>query len=66
MKELRVIAQLTIQPRYVSLIAEEDMHPYKKGQLVKRVTRKSVEGMKQPLTVKISAGGVKLIMHSSS
>ena len=62
MKEiiLRVVAQLTISPRIISLVAEEDLHPYKKGQVVKRITRAAFNNAKKPLTVKVTAGGGKV------
>jgi hypothetical protein len=54
---LRVAAQLTIRPKIISLIAEEDHSPFKKGQVVIHITRATLDSMKSPLNVSISNGG---------
>lgn len=52
-----MVAQLTISPKTVSLVAEEDFFPFKKGQVVKRVTRATLMQMERPLNVIITTGG---------
>jgi hypothetical protein len=56
-KLLRVAAQLTIRPKIISLIAEEDHPPFKKGQIIIHVTRVTIDIMKRPLNVSVSNGG---------
>jgi len=58
---LRVVAQLTFKPNIVSLVAEEDLSPFSKGDIVKRVSRLTLSKMERPLNVLITRGGVRLI-----
>jgi hypothetical protein len=61
-KTLRVAAQLTISPRIISLVAEENHIPFKKGQIVKRICRRTLDTMERPLNVVVSnGGGVRII-----
>lgn len=53
---LRVAAQLTILPKTISLVAEEDCFPFKKGQVVKRVRRETLSKMEHPLRVRVMGG----------
>lgn len=55
--QIKVVAQLTILPKTVSLIAEEDHPPFAKGQVVKRISRDTLDKMKRPLSVIITTGG---------
>jgi hypothetical protein len=54
---LRVAAQLTFSPSIVSLVAEEDHIPFKKGQVVKRVNVTTLNRMERPLNVVVSKRG---------
>lgn len=51
---IRVIPQFTIQRNTISLIAEESITPYKKGDLVIQVQRETMGRMSRPLTCEIS------------
>jgi hypothetical protein len=50
---IRVVPQLTIRPGTVSLIAEESVHPFKKGSVVLQVQRDLVYRMDKPLRCEI-------------
>jgi hypothetical protein len=53
---LRVIPQLTISKRIVSLIAEEDKGHIKKGQVVKKINVETLSKMQRPFNVKVTNG----------
>ena len=54
---LRVAAQLTFSAKIISLVAEADLHPYKKGDIIKKITRSTLSKMERPLNVQVIAGG---------
>lgn len=56
-KTLRVAVQRTISPRRFSLIAEENLHPYRKGDLVKTINPSTLAKMARPLSVCVSENG---------
>jgi len=46
---IKVVAQLTIRKSIVNLIAEEEVFPYRKGDVVKSITRKTYDKLpKEP------------------
>ncbi|OGX23351.1 MAG: hypothetical protein A3K54_00100 [Omnitrophica WOR_2 bacterium RBG_13_44_8] len=53
---LRVAAQLTFHGT-VSLIAEESLPPFNRGDVVKRVSRLTLSKMDKPLNVLITSRG---------
>jgi hypothetical protein len=50
---IKVVPQFTIRPGTVSLIAEESVHPFKKGSVVIQVQRDLVYRMDKPLRCEI-------------
>lgn len=50
---IRVIPQFTIRPNTISLIAEEDKTPFKKGSLVIQVQRETLNKMSKPFMCEI-------------
>lgn len=50
---IKVVPQLTIRPGTVSLLAEESVHPFKKGSVVLQVQRDLVYRMDKPLRCEI-------------
>lgn len=57
---LRVAAQFTIRKNSISLVAEESVAPFTKGDVVRRVSRLTLDRMERPLNVLITRGGVKI------
>lgn len=55
---LRVAVQLIFSRKIVSLVAETDMYPFKKGDVVRKVTRTTLEKMERPLSVQINSEGM--------
>lgn len=56
-QEIRVIPQLTISKRIISLVAEEDSAGFIKGQIVKRITPASLAKMSRPLKCRVTKRG---------
>ena len=59
-RTLRVAAQLTILPKTITLVAEADLYPFKKGDVVMKIKRSTLDKMERPLNIEvISPGGGK-------